>query len=166
MKRKLLLVVAITLLAACAQRHHHTPVHSNIREYQTYDDSTNAIWYWYFLYSDIDKSTPVYYYKSSSPVDEEEYSNVSFTRVVDKQLPTEAEEALQKGEFVKEEPINETQEPKEVQEEIQEEVDTLDAQNDAMTNEGGPAPAESSSGTSTDTGSSGGGGGDSGGGAD
>lgn len=144
---------------------------ADVREYRSHHG--DVYWYWYFLYTDsTNVASPSYYFRSSTPVTN--YSSVVFRLIPAGQLPQDAKETLETGQLIKEESIK--VEDGQIPDEMKEEIET-EAQENVMTNEGGPpapeetssAPVESSSSSSSsDSGSSGGdsGGGDAGGGSD
>jgi hypothetical protein len=154
--------LVIALVAACepAPRQHHQVQKQNVKvhQYRSHVDGSNDWLYWYVIYLNSSNSTQsTYYYSSPTPVSN--FSSVNFTRG-GSSLPKEVEQQIEKAEQLPETELATEAQPAEIAQEVEQVAETeaaqLDAQQDAMTNEGGPdpTPADTSESVSSDTSSS------------
>lgn len=153
---KILTVVTMLSLLGCTahSNHKHWVTDTAVHEYSRQGPDNTWI-YWYVIWANSNTiGSNTYYYTSSTPVTN--FSSVPFTKSVNGQtLPEDVQDEINSSTEVSQRILAPTEEPADVREELtHDEADTTDAQQDAMTNEGGPAPAETESAPSSDSGSS------------
>jgi hypothetical protein len=161
--------LSIFFTGCAPDNHHRHHVESPVLMHEYRQHQPDNSWlYWYIIWGNSNSNTNTYYYSSSTPV--RDFSSVSFTRSANgRDLPEDVKDQIDKAESVAEEVLTPEEQPSDVKEELAQEQDTTEAQQDAMTNEGGPPPAEvetESSSPSSDSSSGDSGGSDGGGSSD